>query len=222
MICCRAGEFVQDRPPHPAVRPGRGQRRPGLQLLPRQPQPLQRQVVQGQARVLQVHASRGASSQDLPSQGNEDKCKFFNYEMNKMFFFSWNIEYEYHSTSNYQTVNYISSSSHVRASALHCIVVTNILTSERYCAEMNISVFLWNPANLKYFVCSHFIFNITGIIPLVGISQRTQLWWCGMNHILHTHSLQLNLVNFIDETFYQTAATSFPIKTIKDHLKRLA
>ena len=73
--CFRALQLEQDRPADPPVRSGGRQCGPGVQLLPGQPQPLQRQVVQGQARVLQVHASRVSPCQGLPGEGNENKCE---------------------------------------------------------------------------------------------------------------------------------------------------
>ena len=72
----RAVQLEQDRPPDPSVCSGRGQCGPGVQLLPGQSQPLQRQVVQGAPRVLQVHAARVSPCQGLPSEGNENKCEY--------------------------------------------------------------------------------------------------------------------------------------------------
>ena len=78
-IYFRAWQPVQDRPEDTPLCPSWRQCRPGLLLLPGQSQPVQRQVVQGEARVLQVHASGDTTGQGLPGQGNENKCKYFTF-----------------------------------------------------------------------------------------------------------------------------------------------
>ena len=71
----RTGWPLQDWPADPPLCAGWWQRRPGVQLLPGQPQPVQRQVVQGAAWVLQIHASRVTACQGLSCQRNENQCK---------------------------------------------------------------------------------------------------------------------------------------------------
>ena len=63
---------VQPVCPNPGIHPEGSTGRPDLQLQLGRRHPLQRQVVQGQARVLPIHAHRKSGHQNVSSQKHEN------------------------------------------------------------------------------------------------------------------------------------------------------